>query len=45
MHKVPVENFVIYYTVNHDSRTVCVIRIFYGGRSVENIWNEVPEKL
>lgn len=45
MYKVPIENFVIYYTVNHDSRAVCVIRIFYGGRSVEKIGNEVPEKL
>ncbi len=31
MHKVPVDNFVVYYTVNDDSRTVTVIRIFYGG--------------
>ena len=31
MHKVPVDNFVIYYTVDNDSRTVTVIRIFYGG--------------
>ena len=39
MHKVPVNNFVVYYTVNDDSRTVTVIRIFYGGRNMENIIN------
>lgn len=37
MHKVPVENFVIYYTVSTKSLTVTVIRIFYGGQDAENI--------
>ena len=35
MHRVPVDNFVVYYAVNDGSRTVTVIRIFYGGRDVE----------
>lgn len=39
MHKVPVDNFIVYYAVNNDSLTVTVIRIFYGGRDVENIVN------
>ena len=43
MHKVPVDNFVVYYTVNDDSRTVTVIRIFYGGRDVANIVNAENE--
>lgn len=43
MHKVPVDNFVIYYTVNDDSRTVTVIRIFYGGQDVVNIVNAENE--
>ncbi len=43
MHKVPVDNFVVYYTVNEDSRTVTVIRIFYGGRDVANIVNAENE--
>ena len=34
MHQVPVDNFVVYYVVNDDSRTVTVIRIFYGGRDI-----------
>ena len=43
MYKVPVDNFVIYYTVHDDSRTVTVIRIFYGGRDVANIVNAENE--
>ena len=37
MHRVPVDNFVVYYAVNDGSRTVTVIRIFYGGRDIEDI--------
>lgn len=37
MHRVPVDNFVVYYTVNDCSHTVTVIRIFYGGRDIEGI--------
>lgn len=39
MHKVPVDNFVIYYAVDNTCLTVTVIRIFYGGRDVESIIN------
>lgn len=39
MHKVPADNFIIYYTVNSDTYTVTVIRIVYGGRDVANIVN------
>lgn len=39
MYKVPVDNFVVYYTVNDSDSTVTVIRIFYGGRDVKNIIN------
>jgi plasmid stabilization system protein ParE len=39
MHKVPVDNFMVYYTVNDYNSTVTVIRIFYGGRDVKNIIN------
>jgi len=43
MHKVPVDNFVVYYTVNGDSHTVTVIRIFYGGQDMVNIVNTENE--
>lgn len=39
MHKVPIDNFVVYYTVDDDNRTVTVIRIFYAGRDAANIVN------
>lgn len=39
MHRVPVDNFVVYYTIDDKSRTVTVIRIFYGGRDAEGIIN------
>ena len=39
MHRVPVDNFVVYYAIDDKSRTVTVIRIFYGGRDAEGIIN------
>jgi len=39
MHRLPVDNFVVYYTVDDDTLIVTVIRIFYGGRDVEEIIN------
>ena len=39
MHKVPVDNFIIYYVVNNDNFTVTIIRIFYSGRNIEKIIN------
>ena len=35
MHKVPVDSFVVFYTVNSDSMTVAIIRIVYGGRDID----------
>ncbi|MBQ1291480.1 MAG: type II toxin-antitoxin system RelE/ParE family toxin [Lachnospiraceae bacterium] len=40
MRKFPVGNFVVYYMVDQTSHHVDVIRIFYGGRDVENILSE-----
>lgn len=37
VHKVPVENFIVYYIVSTDSLTVTIIRIFYGGQDIESI--------
>lgn len=37
MHKVSVDNFVVFYTVDDDSMTVAIIRIVYGGRDIGNI--------
>ena len=37
MHRIPVDNFVVYYTLNDGRPTVTVFRIFYGSRDVEGI--------
>ena len=37
MRKTPVGSFVVYYTVDKANRIVTVVRIFYGGRDVEQI--------
>lgn len=37
MHRLSVDNFVVYYTVDDNALIVTVIRIFYGGRDVEGI--------
>lgn len=36
MHKMPVDNFIVFYTVDSDSMCVSIIRIVYGGRDIEN---------
>lgn len=35
MHKFPVDNFVIFYTVHEAEMKVDINRIFYGGRDIE----------
>lgn len=37
MHKLPVDNFVVYYTVDSDIFIVTIIRIVYSGMDVLNI--------
>lgn len=44
MHKVTVKNYLVYYLVDETSLTVKIIRIFYGGRNVENILKELSGK-
>lgn len=37
MHKVPIDNFMVFYLVDKDSSTVTIIRIVYGGRNITDI--------
>ncbi len=37
IRKIPVDNFVVFYTVDESSLTVTVIRIVYGGRDIESL--------
>ena len=39
MHQFPVDNFIVYYLVDDEKRAVTVVRIFYGGRDIEEIIN------
>lgn len=39
MHQLTVDNFIVYYFVDDKERSVTVVRIFYGGRDIENIIN------
>lgn len=40
MHKVTVDNFVVFYTIDPDAMIVTIIRIMYGGRDIEAIARE-----
>lgn len=37
VRKFPIDNFVVYYTVNEADKEATVLRIFYGGQNVEEI--------
>ena len=39
IHQLPVDNFIVYYLVDDEERTVTIVRIFYGGRDIEGIIN------
>ena len=34
MHKLPVENYVVFYTIQEQPKTVSIYRILYGGRDL-----------
>ncbi len=36
MHKVPVDNYIIFYLVNSVTMTVTIIRIVYSGQDMES---------
>lgn len=37
MHRVIVDNYIVFYLVNNSGATVDIVRIFYGGRDIEGI--------
>ena len=39
VHQLPVDNYIVYYVVKEEQKTVTVVRIFYSGQNVENIVN------
>lgn len=38
-HCVPVDNFVIFYLINDNTKTVNVFRVIYSGRDIEGVLN------
>lgn len=41
VHKLPIDNYVVYYQVAEEEHTVMIVRIFYGGRNVKAIAEEL----
>lgn len=39
MHQLSVDNFIVYYQVDDKKLAVTVVRVFYGGRDIEEIIN------
>lgn len=37
MHKIPVDNYIVFYLVDSQNMIVTVNRILYGGRDIEQI--------
>ncbi|WP_338546357.1 type II toxin-antitoxin system RelE/ParE family toxin [Emergencia sp. JLR.KK010] len=37
MHKIPIDNFIVFYLIDSDHLCVTIIRIVYGGRDIEFI--------
>lgn len=44
MHKIPVDNFIVFYTVTDDTQTVTIIKIVYGGRDIDGIASKTNNK-
>ncbi len=40
---VPVRNYLVFYTVNNETDTVCVSRIMYGARDISRQLEETTE--
>ena len=39
MHKLPVDNFIVYYMIDDEQMVVTVVRVLYDGRDIEGIIN------
>lgn len=36
MHKLPIDNFIVFYIVSNEKHLVTIVRILYGGRDIKN---------
>lgn len=37
VRRMPVDNYVVFYLIDHDTHSVRIVRIFYAGRNIEAI--------
>lgn len=44
VHKLPVDHYVVFYIVDVNTATVSIVRIFYGGRNIQEIVQPTREK-
>ena len=43
MHKLPVDNYCLYYLVDIEEKIVTIVRVFYAGRDTRNMIMETDE--
>ena len=43
LRKLTVNNFVVFYLVEKEERTVTVVRILYGGMDIDAVFQESAE--
>ncbi len=43
MHKMPIDKYIVFYTVANDTQTVTIIRIVYGGRNIKTISSDISD--
>ena len=41
IHRLPIGNYVVFYLVEQESQRVGIVRIFYGGRDIQSIAEEL----
>lgn len=37
IHKLPIDNYIVFYVVDEENKRVNVVRIMYGGRNIEKL--------
>lgn len=37
MHRLPIDNYVVFYLVDEQAMAVKIVRIVYGGRNLEDL--------
>ena len=43
LHQMPVANFIVFYILKTEDKTVIIIRVMYGGRNIDEQLKKSPE--